>query len=300
MNEQAKARVRPGLRRIWLCADDYGMSALINTAIRDLVVRGRLNATSVLVGGAGMHRSEAVSLGLLNTATPRVAIGLHVALTAPLRPLSKGFVPTRSNTFLPLADTFRHALMRRFHMRALRDEVLCQMQSFFDLFGRAPDFVDGHHHVHLLPQVSEAVLQVVKESAPGAWLRQCGRVVPLRARFSDRKALLLDVFSIRFRRRAAALGLRTNPAFAGTYDFSPQTNYALTFQRFLEGLPDGGLVMCHPGFVDVQLQRLDRLPHLREREHEFFAGDAFPALLERAGMALAPPDNTIARPAMAP
>ena len=36
-------------RRIWLCADDFGISNSVNIAIRDLVVRGRLNATSVLV-----------------------------------------------------------------------------------------------------------------------------------------------------------------------------------------------------------------------------------------------------------
>ena len=37
----------------WLCAADYGISAAVNTAIRDLVVRGRLNAASVLVAAAG-------------------------------------------------------------------------------------------------------------------------------------------------------------------------------------------------------------------------------------------------------
>ena len=35
-----------GRRRIWLCADDYGISTAVNMAIRDLVVRRRLNATS--------------------------------------------------------------------------------------------------------------------------------------------------------------------------------------------------------------------------------------------------------------
>ena len=269
------------------------MSALIDTAIRDLAVRGRINATSALVGGPAMHRSEAVSLKLLNSTAPRVAIGLHVALTAPLRPLSKAFAPTRTNAFLPLAETMRHALMRRFDRRALREEITRQMQAFHDLFGRAPDFVDGHHHVHLLPQVSEAVLDVVKESAPGAWLRQCGRAVPLAARFSDRKALLLDTLSVRFRRRAAASGLRTNPAFAGTYDFRPETDYAGIFRRFLDRLPDGGLIMCHPGFADLELERLDRLTTLREREHAFFAGDAFPALLRRHGVALAEPDGSV-------
>ena len=42
--------------RIWLCADDYGMSPGINIAIRDLVVRERLNATSAMVGAASCHQ----------------------------------------------------------------------------------------------------------------------------------------------------------------------------------------------------------------------------------------------------
>ena len=45
--------------------------------------------------------------------------------------------------------------------------------------------------------------------------------------------------------------------------------------------------MCHPGFVDDELQRLDPLTSLREREYAFFAGDAFPAVLASRGVALA-------------
>jgi len=45
--------------------------------------------------------------------------------------------------------------------------------------------------------------------------------------------------------------------------------------------------MCHPGFVDAELQRLDPLTELREKEYVFFAGDEFPAVLARHGVALA-------------
>ena len=48
---------------------------------------------------------------------------------------------------------------------------------------------------------------------------------------------------------------------------------------FLDGLPDGGLVMCHPGFVDETLIELDPLTDQREREHAFLASDDFPRLL---------------------
>ena len=63
--------------------------------------------------------------------------------------------------------------------------------------------------------------------------------------------------------------------------FAPNADFAALFPRFLDGLPDGGVVMCHPGFVDAELQRLDPLTTLREREHAFFAGDAFPKVLRR-------------------
>jgi chitin disaccharide deacetylase len=274
-------------RRIWLCADDYGISPAVNAAIRDLLARGRLNATSVLVLAPSLDRAQAVALAAVHSTARRAAIGLHVALTAPFRPASRGFVPTRNGAFLPLAATLRHALLRRFRPDLLQAEVAGQMRAFFDAFGRAPDFVDGHQHVHLLPQVSDAVLAAIKRMAPGAWIRQCGRTVPLRQRWGDPKGLLLDILSARLRVCSAACGIRTNPGFAGTYNFTRAVEFEALFGSFLQNLPDGGLVMCHPGFVDEELQRLDELTTAREQEYAFFAGERFPALLAAHGIALA-------------
>jgi chitin disaccharide deacetylase len=274
-------------RHVWLCADDYGISPSVNTAIRDLIVRGRLNATSVMVVAPSFGRSEATALRTLNAVAPCVAIGLHLTLTAPYRPLTESFAPTRGGAFLPLATVFGRAIMRRLEPPALRVEIAGQVRAFLDRFGRPPDFVDGHQHVHLFPQVAGAVLEVVKREAPEAWVRQCGSAVPLRQQFADRKGLLLDILSIRLRKRAAALGMRTNPAFAGTYDFDQRADVAALFARFLDRLPDGGLVMCHPGFVDAELERLDGLTTLREAEYAFLAGATFPALLASRGVALA-------------
>ena len=177
--------------------------------------------------------------------------------------------------------------MHQLEPDALAAEISHQLESFIDSFGHAPDFVDGHHHIHLFPQISDALLAVVAKTAPNVWLRQCGRAVPFAQRFADRKGLVLDILSYRFRRRAAALGLRTNPAFAGTYEFDDAADFAALFPRFLDRLPDGSVVMCHPGFVDAELQRLDPLTTLREKEYVFFAGDDFPAVLTSHGVALA-------------
>jgi predicted glycoside hydrolase/deacetylase ChbG (UPF0249 family) len=281
-----------GRRRIWLCADDYGISPAVNVAIRDLVVRGRLNAVSVMVVAPSFHRAEALALAALNSVTRHALIGLHLVLTAPFRPASKEFEPLRAGAFLPLAATFTHGLLRRFRPDLLAAEFAAQLDAFVAAFARAPDFIDGHQHAHLFPQIGEAVLQAAREKAPHAWVRQCGRAAPWPARLADGKGLFLDLLSWRLHRRARALGVRTNCAFAGTYEFDDDVDFPSIFPRFLDGLPDGGLVMCHPGFVDAQLQRLDPLTTLREREYAFFAGDAFPALLEGHGVALALPERS--------
>jgi predicted glycoside hydrolase/deacetylase ChbG (UPF0249 family) len=286
------AQVMPGgLRPIWLCADDYGISRSVSKAIRDLVMRGRLNATTVMVVAPSFDRSEAASLGMLNAGSRRVAIGLHVTLTAPFRPLSVGYRPADAGAFLPLDRMFVRGAARLLSRERLAIEIATQVKSYVTLFGRAPDFIDGHQHVHLFPQVRDALLRVVREVAPLAWVRQCGRAVRPQHPWSDKKAMVLDMLSRKFRKRAAALGIRTNPAFAGSYDFDarPAPDFARLFEGFLDRLPAHGVVMCHPGIVDDELRRLDPLTELREREYAFLSSDAFPALLRSRGLTLAAP-----------
>ncbi|WP_338691870.1 MULTISPECIES: ChbG/HpnK family deacetylase [unclassified Bradyrhizobium] len=265
-------------RRIWLCADDYGLSDGVNRAIRDLIERGRLNATSVMTVTPAIGREAAAALQASVANSPRCAIGLHVTLTAPFRPLTMHFRPLDGDMFLPFAKLLRAGLMRRLDAELVHAEVLAQLDAFHDLFGRAPDFVDGHQHAQLFPQVRDGFLRAVKERAPQAWVRQCGRDGPL-ARLVGPKALVLNVLSTQFRAKATRAGLTFNPAFAGAYDFMREHDFAALMRGFLDGMPDGGLVMCHPGFVDDTLKNLDPLTTQRETEHAYLAGDDFPALL---------------------
>jgi hypothetical protein len=285
----ASSVVRPlsSVVRIRLCADDYGIAPGVNTAIRDLIVRGRLNATSVMVAAPSFTRAEARSLAILNSGAPRAAIGLHVTLTAPFRPLSKTFRPLPDGAFPPLAALMRSALLRHLDRGLIAAEIDAQLVAFAAAFGRAPDFIDGHQHVQLLPQVREEVLAAAKQHAPAAWVRQCGNARPTVGRLTDPKGLLLDLLSRAFRARAEALGVPTNPAFAGTYGFRPKADFARIFPRFLDDLPDGGVVMCHPGHVDPELVRLDPLTGLREKEYAYLRSDAFATALTAHGMALA-------------
>ena len=266
-------------RRIWLCADDYGLSPGVNRGIRDLIERGRLNATSVMVVGPAIGREEASALGAVAANSPRCSIGLHVTLTAPFRPLTMHFQPLDGGMFLPFPKVLRAGLLRRLDPEIIRAELMVQLAAFNEMFGRAPDFVDGHQHAQLFPGVRDAFLTAVKQAAPNAWVRQGGRNQPLARRLGAPKALLLDILSGQFRRRAARANIAFNPGFAGAYDFSQQPDFSALMRQFLDGLPEGGLIMCHPGFVDDILVSLDPFTTQREHEHAFLGGEHFPRLL---------------------
>ena len=83
--------------------------------------------------------------------------------------------------------------------------------------------------------------------------------------------------SAQFRKRAARANIAFNPAFAGAYDFSGEPDFGRLMRQFLEGLPEGALVMCHPGFVDETLVGLDPLTTQREAEHAYLGKRAFSA-----------------------
>lgn len=272
------------MTRIWLVADDYGISKPVNGAIRELIATNRVNATSVMVGAPGFDLDEAKLLTEAVARARHTAIGLHFTLTAPFKPLTPDYAPVKNGMFLPLMRTMAASLLGELERMAIAQEVIAQIDAFKAAFGRAPDYIDGHEHVQLFAPVSDALLLVMKEEAPDAWVRQCGRVGG--AAYNDRKAMLLDFLSTRFRKRAAKHGIATNTAFAGTYNFNPDAEFAELFPKFLQGMPERGLIMCHPGIVDGATAALGKLSKLREREYAYFKSDAFPAALAANGVEL--------------
>jgi predicted glycoside hydrolase/deacetylase ChbG (UPF0249 family) len=122
------------------------------------------------------------------------------------------FRPTDGGMFLPFSQLLRSGLLRRLDPEIVHAELVVQLAAFQELFGRPPDFVDGHQHAQLFPQVRDAFLRAVKEAAPGAWVRQGGRILPLAQRLAAPKALVLDILSVQFRKPATTANIRFNPA----------------------------------------------------------------------------------------
>ncbi|MFS8037294.1 ChbG/HpnK family deacetylase [Xanthobacter sp. AM11] len=273
------------MKCVVLCADDYAIAPGVSEAIRQLIAARRINATSVMTVFPGLEaEAEALAAAAAQTGA---SIGLHVTLTGTFAPLTAGMAGP-AGTLPALPRLVVSALSRRLDRAAVAAEVEAQFAAFARAFGRPPDHVDGHQHVHVLPVVRSVVLDATRRHAPGAWLRDVSPA-PGALRGLDVKGRLIGAFAAGFARDAAAAGLATNRGFGGAYDFSAGHDFAGLLAHFLKGVPEGGLVMVHPGRVDDPLTARDPLTHQREVEYEVLRGPQHRDILDAADVRLTLP-----------
>jgi len=270
----------PSPRRFVLCADDYGLSPGVGTAIRDLIEQGRLSATSCMTVCPGWAR-EAERLKPL---AARADIGLHLTLTdqAPLGPMPHlapgGRLP-------PLGRLLLLTLARRLDREEIAAEVRRQVAAFTDAFGAPPDFIDGHQHVHQLPIIRDVVAAALKQ-LPGAYARLCrepARTI-VRRNIAVPKALLISALGARFAVLARRHGIPVNASFRGVYDFATPRPFPEMMAAFLDRVPPSMLMMVHPGIPDEELRQADPLVGPRAVEYEYLRSPAFIALLNERNL----------------
>lgn len=258
-----------------LCADDFAMTNGISRALIELAEAGRLSAVSAMTTTAHWP-SHATWLA---RARGRVAAGLHLNLTlgSPLGPMAS-FAPGRR--FPRIAEVTARALLRSIDRDELAAEIERQILAFEAEVGFPPDHVDGHQHVHALPLVRGVLLDVLERRYPA------GRVRPLLRSSADdvarnvkrggsiSKALKLGALSAGFTAAANARGFDTNEGFSGSTGFAPD-QVAADFSVACRHPGPRHLVMCHPGFVDEELIRIDPVLERRQREFEYLLGGRF-------------------------
>ena len=161
--------------RIVVCADDYGIEPGVDAGIVELAAAGRLSAVSCLTGSPGFAARARDLVGL------DVDLGLHLNFTESLG----GAGVYRSHPVLVAL-----AYTRRLKSTGVRAQIMDQLDRFEQHAGRAPDFVDGHLHVHQLPVIRDQLIDVVlsRYAVSPPWLRdtvpgELDRSLPFMQRF---------------------------------------------------------------------------------------------------------------------
>ncbi len=266
--------------RIAICVDDYGLHQGIDRAALALAGQRRLSAISCLVGGPSWDGG----CKALQEISGKVEIGLHLNLT-------EGFAQGSPRRALHGLITAAYA--RRLDIPALGVDVQRQIDAFERDMGRMPDFIDGHQHVHQLPMVREALVATLDKRYPGPrpWLRvscppphQVGSGLPVSTLWKSSLIGWLGAGALR--RLAQAHGYRQNRRLLGVYGLdASEDRYLRLLGSWLQCALDGDLLMCHPSVTGGW-----RDPLLRSRQGEYrvLSGDAFGALIESAGIRIAP------------
>jgi chitin disaccharide deacetylase len=268
-----------------LCADDYGLAPGVSAAIRELIALGRLQATGCMTGSPHWPAEAPALRPLVDLAH----VGIHITLTEQ-RPLGPMPELAPNGTLPPVGALIKRAVTGRLDRAEIAAELERQYDSFVDAFGRAPDFLDGHHHVHQLPVVREVVLDLWRRRMGGrGWIRCCceAPLAILGRRVDATRAMIISELGRGLRRRLVAAGVPHNRSFRGVYDLSDRVPYARLFHAFTTHPPPGTLVMCHPGHVDEALIAADRVTHRRAAEYRFLASDECGAMLRERGISLA-------------
>jgi predicted glycoside hydrolase/deacetylase ChbG (UPF0249 family) len=236
MNVAADERVPEGVRRIVVCADDFGMNTQIDEGIIALARMRRVSAVGC------MTHAPAFSQDAPRLRELPVDVGVHLNFTEALG---------QPGLYMPLPQLITCAYARLLDGGRLQRQIERQLDTFEAVMGAAPDFIDGHQHVHQLPQIRTALLEVTarRYANRAPWLRCTAPGVllglPKNLRF---KAQVIGALGARALTRAAtAAGLRSNRRLLGVYDFQGGAQvYDELLALWLGNARDGDLLMCHP------------------------------------------------------
>ena len=256
------------MRCIALCADDYAITPEVSNAILALADNGSIQATSCMVTMPIWPQQA----GNLKNYFNIIDIGLHLNFTQ-----GCGLTPAFKNGYQSLYKMLIMSHLRALNYNNLLAEISAQIDCFIDNVGKDPDFIDGHQHVHHLPQVRKAMLEAMnnKLSPNSTWVRSVSPLINPSKNFKCRIIEGSGANSLRNTLRLAQY--KTNSSFAGVYSLSTKEAYRPLMQSWLNALPDGGLIMCHPGMLPKDDKDISLLDHAEARkvEYNYLAGKQF-------------------------
>jgi predicted glycoside hydrolase/deacetylase ChbG (UPF0249 family) len=268
-------------RRIAFCADDVGLVDGVAETVVGLAAAGRLSSASCVTGTTAWP-SEGSAVATATKAFDSFELGLHFNLTegAPLSPDLARVWPA-----LPgLGSLIVSAHLGTLPLAPLAIEWQAQIDAFADVVGRLPAHVDGHQHVHHLPQIRDIVLRSLladdEETRPA--VRNTGRVLGPGHAF---KRMVIEGTGGRaLRHELQAKQFRHNEALLGVYDFRT-ADYRHLVRGWLAAAPErGGLVFCHPR--QGPASEGDPIAGARGREAAYLASAAFADDLAEAGFSV--------------
>lgn len=259
------------MKKIVICADDYGYNHAVSKGILELIKARRISATSCMTNRDSWVSDAPAIKAYLQTAD----IGLHLNLTEG-KPLTAMPSITIEGQLPSVGELIKRVVLRKAKLAELSAEINAQLDAFEHAMGCVPAYIDGHQHVHHLPMVRQVLLAIYEKR-----LRQHQVYVrvsmtnwrqALTARFPD-SFLIATTGALKFRNLLQRFKVPHNTSFAGYYRFEQAQAYADIFPELLAQSKTGGLIMCHPGAASND--KNDAIANSRPYELAYFNSEQF-------------------------
>jgi chitin disaccharide deacetylase len=276
------------MKQLIVNADDFGLTEDINHGIIAAHRDGLLTSTSLVANGLAFKHAATISRTF-----GQLSVGVHFNLSqgSPVSPANRipSLVNKQSELYLSPLHLFVAILRKQVNVQDIHTECRAQILKVLEA-GIAPTHLDGHLHVHLLPQLSPVVIQLAREFG----------IRHVRCPTEDLEITLPLIWRINgnglaaLKRSAVAYGVSS---FAGRFrahlrasEFTCPTSFlGLAHTGFLDAnalsvllalVPNGTTeLMCHPGYASAELVSFGG-SLTRERELELIALTA-PEVKER-------------------
>ena len=263
------------MKRLIVNADDFGLTAGINTAIIELNEAGVLTSSTLMASGP----SFAAAVHLAFAQTP-LGVGCHVVLVdgSPLLPAGEAGSLIGSSEggrprFRPTLGRFARDLLRgRIREAEIEAETVAQIRRI-QSSGLFVTHLDTHKHTHMFRAVLRPLLRAAGHCGVGAVRNPFEPAWSVRATPGGSLMRRLEVRALAARRASFAAaarqgGIATTDGAIGV--LATGTLDQPTLRRLLEAVPDGDWeLVCHPGYCDRDLdQTRTRLRASREVERQ--------------------------------
>jgi chitin disaccharide deacetylase len=269
------------LKEILICADDYAFCPNNSQSIRELIQNKKINATSCM-SDTKYWPQEAEKLKELLKKIPKEnqpLIGLHFSLTEPTISSNyiKSLVSSKNTSLLELLIRSKLKILSK---KKISKILEYQLNNFIKHFGRYPDFIDGHQHVHQFPIIRSVLIKFHKKRniETPFFIRS---TYPLYGSLDKFKEFIINLSGAKkFRKLLKKNNILTNNGFAGLYKesvkYKSNKTISEAYFNFLENINNLGLIMCHPGrLTDNTSKETDPIYQRRVLEHNYFKSNKF-------------------------
>jgi hopanoid biosynthesis associated protein HpnK len=279
------------VKRLIINADDFGLTAGVNRAIREAHTDGILTSATLMANGVAFTNAVALARSL-----PQLSIGCHVVLVDGSPVLAPDQVPSlmgqQQSSFRQNLSKFAVlSISNRLNGDEIEAEVTAQIRKL-QVAGIAVTHVDTHKHTQIFPNVLRPLLRSAKACGVRA-VRNAFEPVRI-SLLAERPSLWKRISQVKF---LSSLARTFHKAVREADMFSPDGTLSIAatgvldrklFRLLLENLPEGTWeFVSHPGYHDAELQSVrTRLKESRAQELRLLTSPEAREIVSKNGIEL--------------